>query len=276
MNVHGETLAEFLTRVWQARLWVFLGAIAGILFGVVLLLLLQPQYKARMIVAPAMTQDSSDAFASFETGRAVENRALALVTEKALPPEFVRFEQVLREQTVATILAKYDGILDKISEERTWRIQPKNKIKERDLGDYLYANVKVQPIGASSSRLITYAHPDPEFAVQVLKRLHTIADTTIRQKTAAETQDRIAYLQKELSQTGNPDHRNALTALLMKQERRRMLVAMGQPYTAEIVEPAFVSTRPDWPSKVLVPMVCLLIGACAGFVVFSLRQVRRV
>lgn len=276
MTVHGETLAEFLTRVWQARRWVFLGSLAGLVFGAALLLLLQPQYKARMIVAPAMTQDSSDAFASFETGRVVENRALALVTEKALPPEFVRFEQVLREQTVATILAKYDGILDKISEERTWRIQPKNRMKERDLGDYLYANVKVQPIGASSSRLITYAHPDPDFAVQILKRLHTIADTTIRQKTAAETQDRIAYLQKELSQTGNPDHRNALTALLMKQERRRMLVAMGQPYTAEIVEPPFVSSRPDWPSKILVPMVSLLIGACAGFVAFSLRQARKV
>lgn len=272
MDIHGETLAEFLIRFWKARLWVLLGSCAGLLVGVVLLLSLQPHYEASMIIAPSFAQEESDSFASFETGRTVENRALALMTEKSLPPEFTRFEQILREQTVANILAKYDGILEKVGEERIWRIQPHHTMDAKDLGKYLHENVRVEPIGASSSRRISYAHPDPDFAVQLLKRMHTIADTTIRQKTAAETQDRIGWLQKELGQTGNPDHRTALTTLLMKQERRRMLVAMDQPYTAEIVEPPSVASRPAWPPRMLTVLVAMVLGACAGFVSFTLRR----
>lgn len=270
MDYEGETLTDFLRRLWQARLWVIVGAFFGLCGGAALLLSLQPHYQATMIVAPAMAQDTGDSFSRFENGNDVALRSVG--AEYPVPAEFVRFEQVLRGNSAAVILGKYGGMLDKFGEEHVFRFQSNAPLPDKAIADYLLNNVKIEPIGTTSSRRITYAHPDPEFAMLVLKRLHTITDETIRQKAAGETQERIVWLQKELSQTTNPDHRAALVKLLMAQERRRMLTSMDEPFTAEIVEPPFASSRPKWPYPPLVLFVAAFIGMFAGFTCFSLRR----
>jgi uncharacterized protein involved in exopolysaccharide biosynthesis len=266
---NSETLADFLRRLWQARIFVFIGGLTGAVLGGLLLFFLQPHYEARMIVAPSFIQDTGESLMSFETGQpALHPQGF----QNALPADFVRFEQVLRQNTVASILSRYEGLLDKVSEDRVFGFQPHSPIKADMLSKYLLKNVRIEPLGSTSSRVISYSHPDPAFAVRLLKHLHTIADETIRQKTGAETQERISWLQKQLNQTANPDHRAALTSLLLAQERRRMLVAMDQPFAAELVEPAAASSRPDWPSSPLVMLVAVFMGMLSGFTIFSLRR----
>jgi hypothetical protein len=266
---HSETLADFLCRLWQARILVLAGGVAGAVLGGLLLLSLQPHYEARMIVAPALIQDTGESLMSFETG---QQAALNPQGQGSLPSDFVRFEQVLRRNTVASILSRYEGLLDKISEDKTFKLQRGGDMKADMLPDYLLKRVRIEPLGSTSSRVISYSHPDPAFAVRLLGHLHTIADETIRQKTDAETRERISWLQRQLAQAGNPDHRQALTSLLLAQERRRMLVAMDQPFAAELVEPAAASSRPDWPCPPLVMLVTIFAGMLGGFTVFSLRR----
>lgn len=267
---YSESLADFLRRLWLARIFIIFGAILGATVGLFLILTLQPHYEARMIVAPALVQDTGESLMRFETGGDAVRRSIGL--DNSLPADFVKFEQVLRENTVAGILSHYDGVLDKIAHDHMFTFTPDEQMNGGLLSDYLLRHIKIQPIGTTGSRMISYAHPDPQFAVKILKHLHTIADETIRQKTAGETQERIAWLQKELSQSANPDHRDALTSLLLAQERRRMLVAMDQPFAAEIVEPPAASAKPDWPSKPLVLLAAIFIGMLAGFTLSSLRR----
>lgn len=267
---HSESLAEFLRRVWQARLGVSLGAALGAVGAGVLLLTLVPHYEARMIVAPALVQDTGELLMRFETGSEAARRSIGF--DQSLPADFVKFEQVLREATVSAILARYDGVLDKMAADRVFTFQSTDEMTAAMVPVYLRAHVRIEPIGLTGSRKITFSHPDPTFAVKVLTHLHTIADETIRQKSATETQERIGWLQKELAQSINPDHRAALTALLLAQERRRMLVSMDQPFAAELVEPPAVSPKPDWPSGPLVLLAGIFVGMLAGFTVASLRR----
>lgn len=206
----------------------------------------------------------------FETGSDSLRRSIGI--DQSLPADFVKFEQVLREATVAGILAHYDGVLSKIADDRMFAWQARDEMSPALVSLYLRRNVRVEPIGLTGSRKISFSHPDPQFAVKILTHLHTIADETIRQKSATETQERIAWLQKELAQSINPDHRAALTALLLAQERRRMLVSMDQPFAAELVEPPAATPKPDWPSKPLVLLGGIFVGMLAGFTFASLRR----
>lgn len=269
MMDESESLPEFLRRLWRVRLFVLGGGLAGLLAGVLLILSLQPHYQAHMIVAPALVQEVRDTFQRFEQGAA---SARYYNGSEPVSSEFTRFEQVLREGTVAGILSRYDGILGRMGEDRLFSFTPATKMTSRDVPDYLSRHIRVDPVGVTASRRVSYEHPDPQFAAQVLRHLHRIADTTIRHKALTETQERIGWLQKELAQAANPEHRQALTQLLMVQERRRMLASMDQPYAAEMVEPPVVSPRPAWPRKSLVLLASILCGMMAGFFVSALRR----
>jgi len=57
----------------------------------------------------------------------------------------------------------------------------------------------------------------------------------------------------------------------MEQERLKMLVSIDQPYTAAIIEPAFVSSKTLWPDAALVVTALCLLGGFSGFTLFQLR-----
>lgn len=267
---NGHSFSDLMNLIWKARLVVALGCCAGFGVGVLLAFSIQPHYEAHMIVGPASVTETDGAYASFQAGRPVD--AGYYGRPQSVPREFVFFEQILRESTISNILARYDGVLENIGQDRLFRFQGRHTVKPGDLAHYLYHHVGIEPVGLTSSRRISYTHTDPDFAVRLLKHLHTIADETIRQKAGAETTERIAWLRKELTQSSNPDHRQALVSLLMTQERQRMLVAMDQPYAAQIIEPPATARERSWPNIPLVIALSTLLGAVAGFFAYQLRR----
>lgn len=73
----------------------------------------------------------------------------------------------------------------------------------------------------------------------------------------------------------NPEHRRALTNLLMEQERVKMLVSIDQSYTATIVEPAANLPKPSWPKPLLILPIFMMIGAVLGFVLHGVLLLAR-
>lgn len=269
MDEQSESLSSFLQRLWLHRRPVATGALLGGLLGVLLVVSIRPHYRATMIVAPAVAQETRDTLLRFEQGAQIP-RYFGMSDPVSL--EFTRFEQILREGTVAGILSRYDGVLEKIGQDRVFRVGRDLPLRKENLTEYLNRRVTIAPLGVTTSRRISYEHPNPEFAVQLLKHLHRIADTTIRHRAIAETGERISWLQKELTQSRNPDHRAALADLLMVQERRRMLASMDHAFAAEMVESPSVSPRPVWPQRSVVMLVTILVGALAGFLFAVMRR----
>ncbi|MBL4805311.1 MAG: hypothetical protein JKY71_10630 [Alphaproteobacteria bacterium] len=124
-------------------------------------------------------------------------------------------------------------------------------------------------MGETSLREFSYYHPNAEFAVAFLQRLHAITDGLLRRDMRVQIDERIQYLSETMVETYNPEHKRALADLLLEQQRMKMMVSIDSNYAANIVVPAAVQPRSVWPDVALVYTLLPLIGAVAGFFVFS-------
>ena len=70
----------------------------------------------------------------------------------------------------------------------------------------------------------------------------------------------------------HPDHRRALTSLLMEQEHVQMILAMDEPFAAIIAEPPAAGVKPYWPRKAIVLPVGLLAGMVLAYMLSGLRR----
>lgn len=265
IEIHGEeNLLVLVHRVWAWRRPVGIGAAIGGFFSLILFIFLIPQYEATMIISPVLQDGRDGIFLGAERGGA---RDIAAESWRgaASSPEFMRFEQIFREQSVASVLIKYEDMMLKVREDRTVRLGGTHLSSSAELAEYLKDKVEWEPIGASPSRRLSYRHPDPEFAAKFLSRIHKITDELIRTQARVETDEQISWIKKELGKTVNPDHRQALAQLLMGEERRRMLISMDRPYAAMVVEPAASRARPVSPQHLLLFLVMSLIGGMSGF-----------
>ncbi len=126
-------------------------------------------------------------------------------------------------------------------------------------------------MGATSSRKVTYRHPDPEFAVKLLTILRKADDQIIRTSVKSETETKIDWLKTELQKTLNPDHRQALAQLLMTEERHRMLLSLETPYAVSVVEESSANPRIVFPHKSILFVMMVMVEVMAGAIVSLLK-----
>ncbi|HTK83682.1 MAG TPA: chain length determinant family protein, partial [Patescibacteria group bacterium] len=98
------------------------------------------------------------------------------------------------------------------------------------------------------------------------------ADALIRSDLQAKTDRRKAYLDKMAEETNNPDHKRALTKLLLDQEQVSMVLAAQEPFAATVVEPASVGPKPDWPRKTLLIPALIFVGIFLGYAAHALKR----
>jgi hypothetical protein len=261
------TLADLSTEIWAGRGFVLGGLVCGMFAALVLVFLAVPHSRAQMVLAPASPMDDSAALNE-------DQRASNALSQATL--NFERFQSVAKGAAVASLLLRSPDIVRGLDADQDFVFSGGGQDwRPENLAEYISKHVQFVPVGETSLRALRYLHPDPAFAAGFLQRLHTITDGVIRHNVRTEVGERISYLQQELQKVLNPDHRRALTDLLMEQERLRMLVSIDQPYAALVVEPAYSSSNAVWPDVPLVFSAFGVLGAFLGFVVFSIRNAAR-
>ncbi len=268
------TLRDLLLLLWRGKWFVLGGAVIGVLLGVAFLTIATPKYRAQMLVGPASQNTSADLATLLREYDLPNLQYVIKRSGSSESADFVRFEQILTGPAVAALLLEGDaGLAAKIAGDRFSRFSsdepPETPVQ---LAEYFTKAVSVEPVGSTSLRKIVYRHPDREFAAALLARMHRAADELIRKDVGENTDARIRYLNGELSKTQHPDHRRAITAIMMEQEQVRMLVNMDQPFAAAVIEAPAASSRPHWPKKSLVLPVAVMVGAFFGFLLFSFRH----
>ncbi len=264
------TLADLLVALWRGRYFVLAGAALGLVCALAFFATAVPRYKAVMLVGP-------------ESGLAAP-RTLEVATPDGAPSlsssvseeesRFVRFESVLRGATVAAALSTDKEIFDKFQKDPLWPRGEKADTPEEKaalLSRYLQERVAIQPVGETALRRLVYTHPDRAFAVRALRALSEAADDAIRRDDNRKLTAQEGWLIAALDRITHPDHRKALTVLLMRQEQKRMLLAVDAPFAAAVIEPASSDVRAAWPRKRLLFPAFILAGAFLGYVVFGVR-----
>lgn len=172
---------------------------------------------------------------------------------------------------MAAILLKDESVLAGIARDGSFTAKADQWTAE-ELAAYLAKYVRVEHLGTTPLRRISYRHPDPAFAAAFLRKVHLVADQLIRRDRRQKSDSRIRYLEETLQKTLNPDHRKGIAALLMQQEHIRMLANLDEPYAAIVVEPPSASPKPVWPDKLLILTVFAILGGAVGYCVRSVRR----
>ncbi len=263
-----KSLFDLFRDLRDAKFYILGGILAFLVAGFVFLSFATPYYSASIILSPASPIGQN----SYKMSQPSDPRLWQSQSVRNYP-DFIRFENKYSAPSVARLLLEDKAIYEGLAKDKAFVFSSVDLPRESGaLAAYLSRRVRLEPVGNTPLRRLTYYHPDPVFASYLLTRLHHITDMLIRQGIRIETQERIAYLQDALIRTANPDHRRALTDLLMEQERLRMLVSIEQPYAASVVEPSAPSVKPEWPDFALVLVVFSLLGAVFGFIIFGFRS----
>lgn len=266
---YGFNIIDIINYAWRARMFLIYGALAGILAAAILLIFLKPQYEAWMVVAPPIEGAETLNFL-------VENPPAvpAPTANQSIPRTgaYVRFQQTLRGPSVAKFLITKDGFLPALNQKTVFRGATADLTTAAQLSQVLSKQIRLDPIGATDSLRLSYTHPDPQFAVKMLQSLVLTTDQLIRLDMRDDVQSRIDWLKSQLKTTLNPDHRQALTKLLMAEERRRMLLSINTPYALNIIEPATTLPRPVTPKPTLLVPFLFIAGLLVGLGVYSLHK----
>lgn len=267
------TLADVLRDCWRARTHLVVGAFIGLLGSLLFIQLCVPQYRAEILVGPA----GHPPVPVFEdTGPESPGPAAHLERmgfDEIDSYDFMRFEAILRERSVAALLLQDEAIKRGLLQARRWIFLPAPPLDTPErLSAWLKDNVDIEPVGSTSLRRLVFRHPDPAFASLFLRNLYSAADLLIRGDLQAKTDRRKAYLDKMVEETTNPDHKRALTKLLLDQEQISMVLAAQEPFSATVVEPASAGPKPDWPRRPLLIPVMIFVGIFLGYAVHTLKR----
>ncbi len=261
-----DTLADFIEEVWAARVFVLAGILVGVIAAFITIALAVPHNRGQMTLAPASPMNMAASRSASQSG------SVAPAESVTNDVSFTRFEASYKGAGVAGLLLRDPEITAGLAKDKAFKFsKAEGNWTPEKLAEYIRQRVDVDPVGETRLRTYSYLHPDKEFAVMFLRRLHNITDGLIRHGLRKDVNERITYLNKSLSETMNPEHRRAMTDLLMEQERLKMLVSIDQPYAASVVVPAAGSVKARWPDPVLMYSSFMLVGAFLGFVVFGLR-----
>ncbi len=267
------TLNDLLYFIWRAKFYWLTGVIFFGVIGILVFTSVQPFYKSQMIVGPANPINGAEASSLLADENLFALRYLVQRVGVASSSDFVRFESMFSGVSVASLLMEDEAIYKGLQNDYIYASRRKAPKWEASwLADYIDRRVTLHPVNATPLRRMVYFHPDPEFGQYFLSRIHTLTDALIRQTIRAETIERVQYLQGAVEETRNPEHRRALTTLLLEQERLRMLVSIDQPYAAAIVEPASSSYKPRWPDVYILMSGFVAVGFMLGLMSYGWRR----
>jgi hypothetical protein len=284
------SIADVAKRAMRGWLFGLIGLVLGLVFGVYSVWATAPTYTVTIGVLPV---DSSGDVFNADSGAL---SALAgLVGMSGGPvPRFTRFVSSLYATNVAVIMdKKYDMVCRTFNcdlKTHKWpkhddfntRIQriianiahlpdPDSPRTAKDLAAYTKSNVNMTPDRTTHVLTISMDSRDPKSAVFFLKALVQATNDFIRQEDRSVIQPYVDYLNSKLSTNLNLAQRDALSSLLLDQERRLMLTSVDVPYAASIQDGPNVSVSNTARRMLAVDaFLGLVLGFGAG-VLWNLR-----
>ena len=284
-----------LWRYW----WFFLALVAaGGLYGTHRMHDYTPMYRASMVVAPTSGEGEGLSRGISRFSDTFQQLGLSL-GRRGDASTFDRLQLVMGSVTLARHLQDRFGLLQRIHEDawredsRSW-IRPAGTLFEWRQGVLSFLNLGVwqAPSIESLARSlrsgiefeldkdsgfveISYAHPDPDFSLWLLKTVYEEADDMLRRQDQVSNGERKGYLEEKLIESTVVEMRQALATLLLQEEQTSMLLTADLPYAARVIEPAYVSRFPLTPNVLIQAVLPIAILVSIGIVLVVMRTLLR-
>jgi len=250
------SIADVSKRALRGWLFGVIGLALGLLFGIYSIWVTPPTYNVTIGLLP--TEAANDI--SLGGGGDALSALAGLVGMGGGPvPKFNRFVSALHSTNVAKIMDRqYDMVcrtFDSVCDRKTrrWKKQtgfevwtervmsqiahlpdPDSPRTAKDLAGYTEANVFLTPDRTTHILTLSMESRNPKFATFYLQTLVQATNDFIRQEDRATITPYVDYLNQKLSTSLNVAQRDALSNILLDQERRLMLSSVSVPYAASI------------------------------------------
>ncbi|MCB1539006.1 MAG: hypothetical protein H6865_01545 [Rhodospirillales bacterium] len=253
--------------LWARRRAGAIGLALGLVLALFLCLVLPRCWQASMVVGPGGHGPGADLSALLPASESPTVQYLLQRVGSVTAADFSIYETLMTGPRIAAALQKDDALKGRLG-----ALCASCATDPAILARWLDAHVRIRPVGATQMRRIALRLRDRELAADMLRALHRLTDETIRTDARQRTDQRIAYLRAQLGMVANPDHRDALIALLKEQERTRMMVGIDRDFAAEAIDPPSVDAHPVFPDPYLIMPVFALLGLVAGLGYGLLRE----
>lgn len=290
-------VVRLLRRGWR---WLLVGTAGGIALAVCALWLVTPAYTAAMVIGPTARVGSAAMGARVPT---LSGRDSAAMAEPGAGDEslsdFARYLELFGSGPVAEQLARDPGVLHALFPDRWdaqtqgWRppagvvpaakrallalvgrqdwVEPDGERVARALRDRLVIDM----LRSGPMRRVTLRHPDRATALDLLGRIAAATDAHLRAEAARRSAAQIAHIRDRLGAVTVAEHRQALSDLLLDQERVAMMIGVDLPFAADMIQPPVAAALPDWPNPaVVVPLAGLAGLAAACFALSACHALR--
>ncbi len=281
-------LIVWLKWGWLALLLAPIGAYIGYrdLQGFV------PVYEAKLLVQPSSQNTpqlsvTSSIFGGLGIGAAQSSS------------EFDRLTVLMRSRSLAQRLQDKYSLMQVVyesswdSNKEEW-IKPEGEDFERQerinallkknkwsapnlesLSSFLGSSIDFSVVPGTSFYKVSFSHPDPEFALEIMQIAYSEADSLLRDQDRVEATKRREYIEGQLKRPAIVDIQQALIDLMKSEQRRAMLLESDLPYAARIIEPAMVSSLPNEPNVQRIIGFPIFISVLLGFIFITLISVLR-
>lgn len=213
------------------------------------------KYKASVMVAAQEGLSTNSSLGNLE-----DLAGLAGSTGGSSFQPFQRFTQTLTNDTVAHQIIKQPWVLPTLfstqwdTESKSWHPPPGpfaavdrgvryllgleswHPPSTNELRYKLEGNVQINKFGRNPVYTISFQWKNPVVAGRVLNLLLETNDSIIQHDARARLASTIAYLQQRLRVEKEISRRNALSQILLEQERSLMAAEANGPYAAKVID----------------------------------------
>jgi hypothetical protein len=290
------SVADVIRRAMHGWLFGLIGLALGLAFGVHSVWATPVTYSVSIGLLP--TDSAGDISVGDSAGGGTLGALAGLLGMGGGPvPKFTRFVASLNATRVAKIMdQKYDMVCltfrDCDPKNHTWRkhagfdawVQktianiahtrdPDGPRTAIDLAGYTASRVVISSDRATKILTLTMEDTDPKFATLYLVNLVQATNDFIKNEDLSVVRPYVEYLTAQLASTSlNLAQHDALTALLVEQERRLMLSSVNVPYAASVQDGPNVTSA---NSALRMLATDALLGLLLGFAMGILRSLWR-
>jgi len=263
-------LDELLRGLWRQRGGVLLSCMLLYALAATLVWNWPRSFVATAIVAPSET--TGIATSSLLTPSPFLQPSLL---DQRPGGNFAVYLAALRAPEAAGALARETALLAQIEERRAaWPLGPLRRLMglrmvadSDDALTFLERNFASTPSLTSVTWTLELVHRDRASALDMLQRLHALAEGRVRETLAELAGRRILALEARLRIEPDVFLRNSMFELLAQQQRAALVVAADEAAAARLVSVPMVEIRPSVPNR---PLLLLMLAlAIPGAVILA-------
>ncbi|MFW6027789.1 MAG: Wzz/FepE/Etk N-terminal domain-containing protein [bacterium] len=261
----------FLGALWTHRgMLLSVGALFAVL-GLVLALLLSPQYRGRTTFLLSDSDSAGSAVSSL-ANRFGSLASLAGISVGGQGGQSARALALLKSNRFAVRFMRKHALDRELFPERwnaaakRWNpgAAPSDSELSEEWFDGIFSLSEDQKSGQISVSIVWPG--DPEKAAELANQFVKEADDWLRAQTIKRTEEHLAYLSAQLAASPTQGIREAITQVMESEIERRMFANGTGHYLIEIIDPAIAEHEPVFPS----PPIFLAGFGTLGFILAAI------